>query len=147
MTKNNAVKLLFVAMSILTGCARLPRDFESLPPGKKVEAYVIYLRDGGAPRIRARQMIADDGQPASEAIASELKALKDDNDKTELVMILQEMQMRGTNLQGTRAQLMLRDIAARPTSPAHLREMAEATLTVIDQQSSSSTRRTTNGSQ
>ncbi|HXH38345.1 MAG TPA: hypothetical protein VNN08_06935 [Thermoanaerobaculia bacterium] len=138
MTRNSAVKLLFIATSLLTGCARLPSDFASLSPCKKVEVYVIYLHDGGAPRIRARRIIADDGLPASDAIASQLNTVNDDNDKTELVMILQEMQVRGTNLQGTRAELALRDIVAQNMSKAELRELAEGTLTIIDQRSRTS---------
>jgi hypothetical protein len=126
------VLFAFAALALTTACTRLPDGFESLPPARKVAAYVAYLEDGGRPRAYARESIVNDGMSAADAIATMLGRPIDDRNKEELVMLLEEIHVRGTNLRSSRAEAALRDLARRPTTVPALHEIAEATLQIID---------------
>ena len=127
-------RLLFVTLALLTAaaCTRLPRDFDALPPDRKVAVYVAYLKDGGVPRNNARGSIAADGRAAADAIATALGGSLDVENKTELVMILQQMHSGGVKLKGTRAYNALRHLQIEPASSPHLREMATGTIRLIE---------------
>jgi hypothetical protein len=132
------VSFLFLAILLLAlGCTRLPEDFESLPVQRQVDTYVRYLENGGAPRLWARASIARHGAAAAGVIAAVLPRPIDDSYKTELLMILSEIQSAGTNLKGTPAESAIRALIQQPGASRDLREVAPQVLQIIENGTSS----------
>jgi len=107
----------------LVGCGpRLPGDFERLSLAQKIDAYEAVLDSSGIPLERARGGISMHGVPAAELMAQVVAGRETGLPRTEALVIIQYVQLRGCNLRATQIPNLLQQfVEGHPGSDAERR--------------------------
>jgi hypothetical protein len=96
------IVLLFLIVGL--GCWGLPSDFAKFSLEEKVAAYEKHFRRGGARKIEAKKGISWHGAPAAEMMVPYILGEKSVIPPHEAISIVWDVQMRGCDLRGTRAE-------------------------------------------
>lgn len=109
-----AVIILVAICLCLSGCGRLPRDFETLPLDRKIDAYSNRFKWGGRRSLKADKLIAGHGYQAAEAMVPYIKQQKRGIPVYHATSIVWDVQVRGCDLRGSTAEEALRDALKDP---------------------------------
>jgi hypothetical protein len=119
--------LTIVCWSLIS-CRELPGDFAALPLDKKIEAYA---RRGGR-SFYAENLIAAHGYAAAEAMVPYITEEKHGILKINAIDIVWDVQSRGCDLRGSKAEKVLRQLIRDEGVRRDLRTAAEGTLESIE---------------
>lgn len=128
--------LRMVTVLLLTSalsCGSLPSNFGSLTLEEKIAAYKKHFQSFGRERPWARNWIAWHGWEAADLMADFLNGKQEGIPDTEVVNILEAIQLRGCSLRGTKAEQALRARIAREPADSLLHMYIQHTLELIEQ--------------
>jgi hypothetical protein len=117
--------------SFLVACWGLPGDFNHLPLDEKVAVYEKRFRRGGASNISAENLIASHGFAAADAMVPYILGERGGIPPVIAVRIVWDVQERGCDLRGSRAERALRVLLQNPGALSNEKGAAEAALDSI----------------
>jgi hypothetical protein len=109
--RHQGLVVLATATLVLSGCRGLPSNYDSLPLEQKVAAYEKHLRRGGHSLAEGRDHISLEGYPAAEVMTDYLEGKRKGFPASEALMIIWQVQTRGCDLAGTRAERAVEQLA------------------------------------
>lgn len=115
----------------LTACWQLPRDFAELPLEEKVAAYSSRFVRGGGRSFYAEDLIAAHGYDAAEAMVPYITGGKKGILKFVAINIIWDVQSRGCDLRGSKAEQALKELRQTQGLQRDLSTAAEEALESI----------------
>lgn len=123
--------LTLLVTLLLHGCGGLPEDFESLPLEEQVVAYEQHWARGGSRSRWARIHIAWHGWEAADLMSQYLTGERVGIPKSEAVLIIRQVQLRGCSLHGTAAENALQELLETDDPSSTARFVAVGALECI----------------
>lgn len=124
------ITLMAVCWS-LVACWKLPGDFAALPLDEKMEAYGRRFERGGGRSFYAEDLIVVHGYEAAEAMVPYITGEKEGILKIIAIDILWDVQSRGCDLRGSKAEKALRQLTKEQELRRDLSAAAEGALESI----------------